>query len=596
MPRQPSDASDRSDHGAHAAGGGATRRYSLLHAVTAVAILIGAYRAWQLRWVCDDAFVSFRYADHLVAGQGLVWNVGERVEGYTNLLWTLLLAGAAALDVDRVVASQALGWLSFVAVLLAAWRLGSRIGGPGPHVPVAVWILVLLEDVLVWATGGLETMTVAALATAMALALFGVSAPSPRRQWMAGVLGGLLVLIRADGALLAGLLALGYLGIGWRGGRQAARPALRTLGVVALLVAGNLLFRLAYYGDWLPNTFYAKSAGHAWWSQGLTYLGLLLARNHVLIWMALVTVGMELLERRLARQGVAIGGQRQDRAAAALAMAALIFGLYVIYSGGDFMFARRLVPILPLVLLAFGRLVDRLGSLRWQLAIAVPLGIAAALPYPLYRRHGTDWRIRGVADERRIYPPRTVAYRRAQGEALGRAFAGIETHFLLEGGLCMVAYYSGLPRFMELNGLTDPVIAKQRIERRGVPGHEKAPPFWWLDVNRVDFLVMHSPPQDRAAIDVVSIDDGRLYLLVLHWNEAVMDRLADRPGVRFVPIDEQLGRVERRLREGSCEQATRAFDRLDHHYLRWHERGSGLRGRLRQRLQQRCAEDRPGGG
>src|SRR5262245_10458405 len=44
------------------------------------------------RWVCDDAFISFRYADNLVHGLGLVFNAGERVEGFTNFLWTLWIA------------------------------------------------------------------------------------------------------------------------------------------------------------------------------------------------------------------------------------------------------------------------------------------------------------------------------------------------------------------------------------------------------------------------------------------------------------------------------------------------------------------------
>ena len=55
--------------------------------------------AWGA-WLCDDSFISLRYAENLVAGNGLVYNAGEFVEGYTNLLWTLLLAGFAALGAD----------------------------------------------------------------------------------------------------------------------------------------------------------------------------------------------------------------------------------------------------------------------------------------------------------------------------------------------------------------------------------------------------------------------------------------------------------------------------------------------------------------
>ena len=44
------------------------------------------YFAWDLRWVCDDAFISFRYAKNLSEGSGLVYNPNEFVEGYTNFL------------------------------------------------------------------------------------------------------------------------------------------------------------------------------------------------------------------------------------------------------------------------------------------------------------------------------------------------------------------------------------------------------------------------------------------------------------------------------------------------------------------------------
>ena len=55
----------------------------------------GWLRAGQLSWLCDDAFISNRYAENLANGLGLVYNAGERVEGYTNLSWTLMLAAAA---------------------------------------------------------------------------------------------------------------------------------------------------------------------------------------------------------------------------------------------------------------------------------------------------------------------------------------------------------------------------------------------------------------------------------------------------------------------------------------------------------------------
>ena len=60
--------------------------------VAGIALAYGVAAAIQRAWVCDDAFISFRCADHLVRGLGLVFNPGERVEGYTNFLWAVWVA------------------------------------------------------------------------------------------------------------------------------------------------------------------------------------------------------------------------------------------------------------------------------------------------------------------------------------------------------------------------------------------------------------------------------------------------------------------------------------------------------------------------
>src|SRR3989442_6717285 len=59
--------------------------------VVVLAVFLGA-EARLIPYLADDAFISLRYAQHLVQGHGLVYNVGERVEGYTNFLWTAVLA------------------------------------------------------------------------------------------------------------------------------------------------------------------------------------------------------------------------------------------------------------------------------------------------------------------------------------------------------------------------------------------------------------------------------------------------------------------------------------------------------------------------
>src|SRR3954470_13240280 len=63
-------------------------RIAALYVLASIAAAWGVYHAYELAWLSDDAFISFRYARNWVTGKGLVYNAGERVEGYTNFLWT----------------------------------------------------------------------------------------------------------------------------------------------------------------------------------------------------------------------------------------------------------------------------------------------------------------------------------------------------------------------------------------------------------------------------------------------------------------------------------------------------------------------------
>src|SRR5689334_6986454 len=99
------------------------RSSSVSAALLAVLGALALVHVVKRAWTCDDAFISYRYARHLVEGRGLVWNPGERVEAYTNPLFTLGLAAAMALGAEPRLASMAAGMVAYFAVayLLSAW-------------------------------------------------------------------------------------------------------------------------------------------------------------------------------------------------------------------------------------------------------------------------------------------------------------------------------------------------------------------------------------------------------------------------------------------------------------------------------------------
>src|SRR5262249_45093435 len=115
MGRQRRARSDRAgstqQSGRAAYHGGQSMRIVAVVAI-ALAVAVPAAKWARSPVVYDDAYISYRYADNLVRGHGLVFNPGERVEGYSNFLWVMLAAGATAAAADPLTATRAVGVLA----------------------------------------------------------------------------------------------------------------------------------------------------------------------------------------------------------------------------------------------------------------------------------------------------------------------------------------------------------------------------------------------------------------------------------------------------------------------------------------------------
>lgn len=278
-------------------------------------------RLWS--FAVDDAFISLRYAKHLAEGQGLVYNIGERVEGYTNLLWTVLLAFAHVLPGDPLTWTKLFSMLSVLVAAAGIIRLASRSGlmpAEWAWLPAALWLL--LPVTALSAAEGLETMQFAAILVWCLVAVF-------RSDGIAtGLLLGALCLTRPDGAIAVPVIA------GWLIARQQRRCALVAIAVLAPTLIGVELWRMTYYGDWLPNTFYAKQGG-SWWlfGQGL---------RSMLSFLAVAGAGTWVLMARVIRRPAAV--------LLALVIATRI--AFHLWSGGPWMGEHRfLIPAVPLILI-----------------------------------------------------------------------------------------------------------------------------------------------------------------------------------------------------------------------------------------------------
>lgn len=547
----------------HWPSGSSRRRILIAGAVSpaaAAAVVFALWRALSLAWLSDDGFISFRYAAHLASGHGLVYNVGERVEGYTNLLWTLLLAGAMGLGVPPEPSSKALGivcWLALVAML--AWR-SRRPGARMPFAPLAAALVLLMHDYQTWATGGLETSLFALLAVS-GLLLTSRPISSPGALVAAGALLAAAVATRPDGVIFA---AVGVVGA-WLVHAEAPRRRrlLLTAAVAAPLAAAGaalVAFKLGYYGDLFPTAFYSKSALDPYYGQGWFYVLLFLEKNWFIVPLAVL-----LLLGSLPRLDTIL-----TRGHLVLLSAFVLFVVYVAHSGGDFMFARRLLPAMPLLFVVLEDLLvaqpDRLVPV-----VASALALTGVLaPYPVFAHAGE--RIRGIADEPAFYPPALMEARRLQGLMAGQALAGLPVRAAYEGGMCVFGYYSGLPYLAEMTGLTQYSLAKRPLAARGHVGHEKTADDGWLTANRIHFVFSQVPPPVSQAgplrVDEIAFGGDLVKARIWIYEDAIMDRLRGDPRVRFTPIEDTLREAQRQIAQAPYEEARRIHDVLERYYFR----------------------------
>ena len=226
----------------------------------------------------DDAFISFRYARNLLEGQGLVFNPGERVEGYTNFLWVLELAalwGAFGLRPEH-----AAPWLSaaFTAATLAAMLWWAARLPSLPHRGLVCWMALGLvcssATFAQWTLGGGLEMRQFTFFVVLAVTFLSLGRGSRRALLAASLSLAAASLTRPEGALIAACCC-GWFAVQRRVDAGRWFPDWRAAACLAApwvaAVALHYLFRYGYYGEWLPNTYHAKFV-RPWYEAGWRYL------------------------------------------------------------------------------------------------------------------------------------------------------------------------------------------------------------------------------------------------------------------------------------------------------------------------------------
>jgi hypothetical protein len=400
----------------------------------------------------DDAFILLRYAENLAAGHGPVFNVGERVEGFTSPAMVGVEAAFLRLGVEPLLGVKVLGLLCGLVLLWATLALARELCD-SPWARVIAGLLVALHTgVAVACVNGLETAPFAAFVT---LGLFfHVRGGSARDEGAAGLALALAMLFRPEGGLPLVFVGLGSLWR-WRSAPDRWRRWLSFALPPLVLVVPLYLAKAAWFGSFTPNTLLAKVSRvelGARLASGLSYLAEYGTAHYG--YLALLCLWV-----------LAFKGDLRFRF---LALLATVWLGYIASVGGDWIpHARFFVPLVPIAAVAtatalvfFWRLLgERLREEARTPARAglVLLASVAVLPAALLQSQEVLDR---VQDD-------TAASLRAR-EPLGAWLSSVggqgASVALLDVGA--MAYGSGL-RVIDTGGLTDARVARVLHDSHG---------------------------------------------------------------------------------------------------------------------------------
>lgn len=461
-----------------------------------IALALGAFILNSNRlFFHDDAYISLRYARNYLAGLGLVWNPGERVQGYTNFLHLILTALLGRFGLNLFWAARVVGLAALIGLAGVTFAFGMTLRWQGRahfwHLPFIVTITS--APILVWAVGGLEG-TLFGLLTAGGILGLLLTIESPKRYWLHAISGtslGLAFLTRPDGFVFFAVSLAWLLWPAWKRKTQAWPAIAAYLGGAGLVTAPYVIWQWLYYGDIVPNTFYAKTGSPLWLrlETGAEYLGDYLLHPPYLPLLVLLALAFALWKRRW------------DAKLTYLVFSALAYLTFILLAGGDHMHAfRLLIPLIPLMGATLAGALSLTLENRTSALILVTAGVLA---------------LAGLQTRDSELNPREQDGAARVGTMVGKyiAQAWPPGSLIALNSAGSTPYYASAHRYIDMLGLNDPVIAKRRVERvelpwQRMPGHLKGDGGYVLS-RRPDFIIL-GPAEGAFASDPWFLSDLEL--------------------------------------------------------------------------------------
>jgi arabinofuranosyltransferase len=448
------------------------------------------------KFIQDDAYTSLRYAKNFADGKGLVFNEGERVEGYTNFLWVMLLSGFYSLKklglpgFELSAFAQELSMFFGITAILILFFLSKEFNKNEPenifsdiknYLPP--FLFALSAPMIYWSVSGMETSLFVSLTLLSFLIFLKRREKENLGRWFV-MISLLNSLLRPEGMIFCGLLYFyKFIEDFSRGTKNVFNKSILVeISVLFILIAFYLIFRILYYGYPLPNTFYAKTEFTVQFlSRGLKYFYNFTKSN--LLYGVFLFLPFVLLSDKKLRYNLWFGFYIM-----------FVWIFLVVIIGGDVLPVHRFfLPILPIIFImnvkAVFYLTEKIKSNKANLSLKI-LTLFLILVYGYWNYNLQKPSIQnfrsyesGLVKKMKIY----AGWIKEQSKIKSMSKKKITVAMSTIGAF---SYYSSA-RIIDIVGLADEYIAHHPKEVEGID--EELPVLWRERHYNADYVLSKKP-------------------------------------------------------------------------------------------------------